>query len=177
MAAMKQPFIASILLTVVAVAVPAQAQESYTGTLTRSWQRVARLVVASAEAMPETNYAFKPSADVRTFGELLGHLADEHYMICAGAKGEKNPKEGTAFEKIASKTEMVKALNESIAYCNAVYNGLKDDAKMLQPAPSRRDTAYGSLLMNVTHDSEHYGNIVTYLRMKGIVPPSSQPTR
>ena len=180
MAAMKkQPLIASIFFLLVATAAAhAQTADSYTGTLGRSWQRVARLVVASAEAMPEANYTFKPSADVRTFGELLGHLADEHYMICAGAKGEKNPKEGTPFEKISAKADMVKALNESIAYCNAVYSAVKDDAKMLQPsAPNRRDTVYSSLLLNVTHDSEHYGNLVTYMRMKGIVPPSSQPTR
>jgi uncharacterized damage-inducible protein DinB len=72
----------------------------------------------------------------------------------------------------------VKAINDSIAYCNAVYSATKDEAKTLQPAaPNRRDTSFSSLLLNVTHDSEHYGNLVTYLRMKGIVPPSSQPTR
>jgi len=173
-------FFGATLLLLIATTTYAQtpAAESYSGTLGRSWQRIARLVAASAEAMPEAGYAFKPTADVRTFGELVGHLAEEHYMICAGAKAEKNPKEGVAFEKTTSKAELVKALGESIAYCNGVYGGIKDDAKTLQPAaPNRRDTIFSSLLMNVTHDSEHYGNIVTYLRMKGIVPPSSQPTR
>jgi|SoiMethySBSTD1v2_1073268.scaffolds.fasta_scaffold1458527_1 uncharacterized damage-inducible protein DinB len=179
MARMKS-FIVAVTLVLVASIARAQtpSAETYTGTLTRSWQRVARIVAASAEAMPEAGYSFKPSPEVRTFGELIGHLAEEHYMICAGAKGEKNPKDGVAFEKIAAKPELVKAINDSIAYCNAVYSATKDEAKTLQPAaPNRRDTSFSSLLLNVTHDSEHYGNLVTYLRMKGIVPPSSQPTR
>jgi uncharacterized damage-inducible protein DinB len=171
-----------VTVTLVLVASIAHAQtpsaDTYTGTLTRSWQRIARMVAASAEAMPEAGYSFKPSADVRTFGELIGHLAEEHYMICAGAKGEKNPKEGVAFEKIATKAEMVKAINDSITYCNVVFSSTKDEAKTLQPpTENRHDTSFSSLLLNVTHDSEHYGNLVTYLRMKGIVPPSSQPTR
>jgi uncharacterized damage-inducible protein DinB len=179
MARMKS-FIAAVTLVLVSATAHAQTPpaDTYTGTLTRSWQRIARMVAASAEAMPEASYSFKPSTDVRTFGELIGHLAEEHYMICAGAKGEKNPKEGVAFEKIAAKADMVKAINDSIAYCNAIYASTTDEAKTLQPAaPNRRDTSFSSLLMNVTHDSEHYGNLVTYLRMKGIVPPSSQPTR
>lgn len=171
--------IAFSLCTVIATAAHAQTTDSgYTATVTRSWQRVSRLVVASAEAMPDAGYAFKPTPDVRSFGELIGHLAEEHYMICAGAKGEKNPKDGTAFEKLPAKADLIKAINESIAYCNAVYAAAKDEARTTQPsAPNRRDTPFSSMLLNVTHDSEHYGNIVTYLRLKGIVPPSSQPSR
>ena len=154
------------------------AASGYSSTVAGAWNRMARLLAASAEAMPDAGYAFKPSPDVRTFGELLGHLAEEHYLFCSEVKGEKNPKEGTAFEKLPTKGELVKALAESIAYCNPVYAAARDEAKMTQPlAPNQRDTPFSNLLMNVTHDSEHYGNLVTYLRMKGIVPPSSQPSR
>lgn len=172
-------FIAAFSLALLSSSASAQtAAAGYTDTLTRSWQNISNLVAKSAEAMPESNYAFKPTPDVRSFGQLIGHLAEEHYMICAGAKGEKNPKDGVAYEKTTGKAELVKAINESIAYCNAVYNSVKDDPKTLQPAaPGRRDTPFRSLLLNVTHDSEHYGNLVTYLRINGIVPPSSQPTR
>jgi uncharacterized damage-inducible protein DinB len=152
--------------------------DGFSGTLRNSWNRVKRLVAASAEAMPEANYSYKPTQDVRSFGQLIGHLANEHYMICSGVKGEKNPQEGVDFEKTTTKADLVKALQDSNAYCDAVYAAFKDDPKNTQPsAPNRRDTPFGSLLMNVTHDSEHYGNIVTYLRMKGLVPPSSQPSR
>lgn len=177
---MKSFMLTAVVLGIAAVA-SAQtppADMGYSATLTRSWQNIASMVARSAEAMPEAHYTFKPTPDVRSFGELVGHLAEEHYMICAGAKGEANPKEGTAFEKIATKAELVKAINESIAYCNAVYAATRDEAKTTQPAaPGRRDTPFRNLLLNVTHDSEHYGNMVTYLRIKGIVPPSSQPTR
>jgi uncharacterized damage-inducible protein DinB len=93
-------------------------------------------------------------------------------------KGEANPHEKVDFEKKATKAEFVKDINESIAYCDAAYTAIKDDAKTTTPfAPNRRDTPFSSMLLNVTHDSEHYGNIITYLRLKGIVPPSSQPSR
>jgi uncharacterized damage-inducible protein DinB len=174
-----KPLIAAILVVSCSAGAFAQAPSaSYTSAVTSSWNRVKRLVTASAEAVPEASYTFKPSPDVRTFGELIGHLADDHYVFCSGVKGEKNPKQGASLEKLATKAELIKALNESIAYCDAVYAAAKDDAKLLEPAaPNRRDTPFGGLLMNVTHDSEHYGNLVTYMRMKGIVPPSSQPTR
>ena len=134
----------------------------------------------TADKMPENLYAMRPGAqtEVRTFGQLIGHLANEHYMICSGVKGEKNPQESVDYEKKTAKADLVKALQESNAYCDAVYGSLTDTPKLTQSAtPGRSDTPFGSLLMNVTHDSEHYGNIITYLRMKGLVPPSSQPTR
>src|SRR4051794_17815740 len=100
MMARMKTVIAVSLFALVAVSVHAQtADAGYTATVARSWQRVSRLVVASAEAMPDAGYAFKPTADVRSFGELIGHLAEEHYMICSGVKGEKNPKDGEALEK------------------------------------------------------------------------------
>jgi uncharacterized damage-inducible protein DinB len=177
-AAMKiTAFFTAVVLS--SAVVSAQSDDGgYTGSIRSSWNRIKRLVAASADAMPEANYSFRPTADVRTFGELIGHLANEHYMICSGVKGEKNPQEGTDYEKKTAKADLVKALQESNAYCDAVYGSLTDTPKLTQPAtPGRRDTPFGSLLMNVTHDSEHYGNIITYLRMKGLVPPSSQPTR
>lgn len=171
--------IAAVALIACTTSLAAQSSDSgYTSSLRNSWNRVKRLVLASAEAMPAEHYAFKPTPEVRSFGQLLGHLANEHYLLCSPVKGEKNPQGEVDFEKKTTKAELVKALSDSNAYCDAVYASLKDEAKNLQPtAPGRRDTPFSALLMNVTHDSEHYGNIVTYLRMKGIVPPSSQPTR
>jgi uncharacterized damage-inducible protein DinB len=130
-----------------------------------AWNRIKRLNAAAAAAMPEAAYSFKPSPDVRSFGQIIGHLANEHYTLCSEVKGEANPHKGTDFEQKTTKADLMKALNDSNAYCDAV-------------APSAKgDKAFATLLLNVTHDSEHYGNLVTYLRMKGIVPPSSQPSR
>ena len=178
-AAMKTAIFSTVVIFSATIAASQSTNDTgYTTSVRNSWNRVKRLVAASADAMPEANYSFKPSPDVRSFGELIGHLANEHYMICSGVKGEANPQKAVDFEKTTAKADLVKALQGSNAYCDAVYAALKDDAKSLQPiGEGRRDSPFSSLLMNVTHDSEHYGNIITYLRMKGLVPPSSQPSR
>jgi uncharacterized damage-inducible protein DinB len=180
---MKQPISSAIILAIAATTLAAQpaqppADSGYSAAVRARWNAIKRNVAGSAQAMPEEGFAFKPTPEVRTFGQLLGHLANEHYIFCSAMKGEKNPHESNDFEKKSTKPEFVKDINDSIAYCDAAYASMKDDAKLLAPlAPNRRDTLFGSALMNVTHDSEHYGNLVTYLRMKGIVPPSSQPSR
>ena len=158
---------------------PAPAPDnSYTASVRARWNGIKRNISRSAAAMPDAGFAFKPTPDVRSFGELLGHLANEHYIFCSEMKGEKNPYEAVDFEKKATKADFVKDIDDSIAYCDAAYAAMKDDRKATTPyAPNRRDTPFSSMLLNVTHDSEHYGNLVTYLRLKGIVPPSSQPSR
>jgi uncharacterized damage-inducible protein DinB len=163
--------------TMVSAQSPAAAG-SYTSTVRSSWNNIKHNVAASAQAMPEASYSFKPTPDVRSFAQLIGHLANEHYGLCSELKGEKNPEAGVDFEKTSAKADLVKALNESIAYCDAAYAAAKDDPATIAPfSATRPDTPFRVMLVNVTHDSEHYGNIVTYLRMKGIVPPSSQPSR
>ena len=150
----------------------------YTATVRNSWNSVKRYVAASADKMPAENYSFKPSPDVRSFGELVGHPANEHYLLCAPLKGEPNPMEKVDFEKTTAKADLVKAINDSIAYCDAAYTAAKDEPKTIaQFSATRRGTPFSTMLLNVTHDNEHYGNMITYLRMKGIVPPSSTPTR
>ena len=179
---MKNILTVTLLMTASAALASAQPQPSadsgYTGNARSRWNAIKRNIAASAQAMPDADYAYKPTPDVRSFGELIGHLANEHYEICSGLKGEKNAQEAIDYEKTTAKADLVKAINESIAYCDAGFNAWKDDAKTIAPiAPPRRDTPFSLMLLNVTHDSEHYGNIVTYLRLKGIVPPSSQPSR
>jgi uncharacterized damage-inducible protein DinB len=157
---------------------PAAADTGYTATVRNSWNSVKRYVVGSAEKMPAEHYGFKPTPEVRSFGELIGHLANEHYLLCSPLKGEANPMAKVDFEKTTGKSELVKAITESNAYCDAAYASMKDDAKTVTAfSETRRDTPFRVMLLNVTHDNEHYGNIITYLRMKGIVPPSSTPTR
>jgi uncharacterized damage-inducible protein DinB len=176
---MKRTVVFAIVMTTAAIAsAQPPADTSYTASVRTRWNAVKQNVAASAQAMPDASYSFKPTPEVRSFGELIGHLANEHYMICSSAKGEKNPEEAVDFEKTTTKAGLVKAINDSIGYCDAAYTTAKDDAAMTTPrTPNRRDTPFNGLLLNVTHDSEHYGNLVTYLRLKGIVPPSSQPSR
>ena len=167
-----------MILTAATASAQTPAAPDYTTTLKSSWNSVKRYVAASAEKMPAEQYGFKPTPEVRSFGELVGHLANEHYLLCSPLKGEANPMEKTDFEKITAKADLVKAINDSIAYCDAAYAAVKDEAKTIASiSQTRRDTPFRVMLLNVTHDNEHYGNMITYLRMKGIVPPSSTPTR
>jgi uncharacterized damage-inducible protein DinB len=172
----------AVVVAIGATVASAQSQPSadsgYTASVRSRWNAVKRNLAASAQVMPDAGFSFKPTPDVRSFGELLGHLTNEHYIFCSQMKGEPNSHEKADFEKKTTKAEFVKDLNDSIAYCDAAYTAVKDDPATVAPfAPNRRDTPFSSMLLNVTHDSEHYGNIVTYLRLKGIVPPSSAPSR
>ena len=138
------------------------------------YARVKDLYIRAAEAMPEEHYAYRPIATVRTFGEVLGHVANENYLFCANALGEKNPKEGTDYEKTTAKADMVTALRESFAYCDPAYRMAEGKAMEETTFFGNKGSRLWVLIFNVTHDSEHYGNIVTYMREKGLVPPSSQ---
>ena len=165
--------------TMLSAQTPAATDTGYTATIRGRWNAVKKNVTASAAAMPEASYGYKPTPDVRSFGELIGHLANEHYMLCSPLLGEKNPQAAVDFEKTTSKVDLIKAINDSIAYCDAAYTAAKDDPKTIAPfSATRRDTPFRVMVLNLTHDSEHYGNIVTYMRLKGIVPPSSpQPSK
>lgn len=137
------------------------------------YDRLKDLYVKSAELMPEEHYGFKPTPEVRSYGEILGHVANENYIFCAAAKGEDNPNKAD-FEKTTGKAALVVAIKESFAYCDPAY-GMPDMRAMQEVTFfGQKGSRLWVLTFNYGHDSEHYGNIVTYLRMKGLVPPSSQ---
>jgi uncharacterized damage-inducible protein DinB len=132
-------------------------------------------ITKAAEQMPEANYAFKPTPEVRSFGQILGHVADANYMFCSVASGEKPPV--TDIEKTkTTKADLQKALTDAFAYCDKVFAGMSD-TKGVEMVPffvGGQQPKLAILALNTAHDFEHYGNIVTYLRLKGLVPPSSQ---
>jgi|SRR5262245_5911004 len=139
------------------------------------WNGVKRNIKESADQMPEENYNFKPTPDVRSFGEILSHVAGASYLICAGAKGEKSPFEEDHFEKTAkTKAEIVKATNDAIAYCDGVFTALTDATAGQVPSGGGQSSRVARLVLQIGHDNEHYGNLVTYFRLKGMVPPSSK---
>lgn len=133
------------------------------------------MLLRSAEKMPEEHYNFKPTDVVRSFGQIIGHAADAQYRFCAIALGEKIP--ALAIEKTkTSKADLIAALKDAFAYCDRAYDTLTDTsgAQMLKLG-THDMPKLGVLTVNNLHSTEHYGNLVTYMRMKNIVPPTSEP--
>ena len=165
------------------IAIPTFAQTTSTadpiaGGVRQAWNNAKRNLTRSAELMPEGDYAFRPVDTVRTFGQILAHVAGANYVFCSAAKGEKSPHAEDAFEKSATtRAQIIKALNDSIAYCDSAYTAL-DDKRAGEVVELPFGMGKGSralpLMLNTGHLQEHYGNLVTYFRVKGMVPPSSQ---
>lgn len=139
----------------------------------RAYENVKDYILRSAGKMPESSYSFKPAPRVRTFGQILGHIAEEQYIFCGAAKGEE--KAADVEKTKTSKSDLLAALHDSFAYCDEVYESLTDatGSAMIQRGQSRR-TRFSLLWGNTIHDNQHYGNLVTYLRINGIVPPSTE---
>lgn len=144
-------------------------------SLTRLYEGVRRNLAESAELMPEAEYAFRPTPEVRSFGEILAHVAEAQFMYCAQAGGRANPNTETFEKTRKTKKDIVDALAASSAFCDEIYRGV-DDAGMValieEGTPGQMPKAM-PLMSNIAHDNEHYGNLVTYMRLKGIVPPST----
>jgi len=138
------------------------------------YDNIKRDIADSADAVPESEYSFKPTPQVRSFGELIGHVADVNAWYCGMANGE-NPSWSDKTEKTAkSKADLVKALKAATARCDEVIaKTTADNALSLVPAGQRDQMRIMVILDNVAHLNEHYGNIVTYMRQKGHVPPST----
>jgi uncharacterized damage-inducible protein DinB len=166
------------------LAARAQTTDAGFDSLSSSMSAVAREMHASirrnlaeaAASMPADEYSFKPTPQVRSFAELVGHVINGNNFFCAMAAGERPPLSDN-FEKVSDKQALVKAIDEVFAYCDKVYTGTTD-ANFAQPVklpgPAGRETGRGMVLMfNTTHNNEHYGNIVVYMRLKGRVPPST----
>jgi len=165
--------LAALASLVAPVFVSAQAKlDSLPEGMKSLYQSVRRNLVDAAELMPEANYTFKPTPDVRSFGEIVGHVASAQFNFCAAARGMANPNHQDN-EKLATKAALVQALKDSVAFCDPAYD--LNTSELMAPAifSGVAITKGYALTYNIAHDNEHYGNIVTYLRLKGLVPPSS----
>ncbi len=138
------------------------------------YARMKTILVSSAEKMPEENYNFKPTEAVRSYGQIVGHVADAQYNFCSLALGENNP--GLKIEQTkTTKADLVAALKDALAYCDKAYDGMTDASGIQTVKLFGMDMPkFGVLNINNAHDMEHYGNLVTYMRLKNIVPPTSE---
>ena len=146
--------------------------------LRNQWNGAKRNIQQSAELMPQATWDYRPIDGVRSFGEILAHVAGASYVICSAAKGEKTPYAEDYFEKNAKGREaIVKATADAVAYCDAAFTALTDATAgqmVSNPFGEGQVPRAQALVLQIGHDNEHYGNLVTYFRMNGIVPPSSR---
>jgi len=156
---------------------PRPSLESLSGGVMQLYQSIRRNILEAAEAMPEEHYAFRPTEDVRTFGQLVGHVANAQVNFCTAGSTETRPAMGNA-EQLTAKAELVAALKESMNLCDRVFAAASDEALHAASTFGQVPITRGyALVYNIAHDNEHYGNMVTYMRMKGLVPPSSARNR
>lgn len=168
----------TVLICIALSAASSAAENAFSTFNKATYEKVKDILLSSAEKMPEENYNFRPTDAVRSYGQIIGHLSDAEYLMCSVALGEKNPnKSGNQIEKTkTSKTELIAALKEAFAYCDKAYNGMTDASgaeivNLFGDEMPRQDV----LTVNIMHDMEHYGNLVTYMRMKNIIPRTSEP--
>ncbi len=172
------------VLILLAAAVPAAAQEPQTSaadpnssvaTAKAVWLVPRGFVLRALEQVPESLFSFKPTPDVRSLGQLFAHVADGEHLFCSLALGQPMPQPFDGVEKSKkTKAEIRQALTESKTHCDQAY--AQTDAAARTPADFFGQKANRLFLLNMNgaHDYEHYGNIVTYMRLKGLTPPSSQ---
>ncbi len=159
-------------------AAPPSAPQTFTlsGNMVRGYQNLQRNLTEAAEKMPEANYSFKPTPDVRPFGQLVAHVALSQFGTCAALKGDTaGPHKDDKEDAPRSKTELVALLKESTAYCDPLLTALKDEDMLVLTKAGQNQVAKGLFLAGTnTHGNEMYGTMAVYLRLKGIVPPTTE---
>jgi uncharacterized damage-inducible protein DinB len=158
--------------------VGAALSTSTAASVTNMHMTIRRNLIEAADAMPAAEYAFKPAPQVRSFAEVLGHVASANFLFCSMAKGEAPPSRVNFERTMTDKPGLVKALGDALSYCDGVYTETTDananrTVNIAGPGGSGQSTRALVLVFNTAHNNEHYGNVVLYLRLKGIVPPST----
>ncbi len=165
-----------VILALVAVFPRAQSANPMMDAVKAQWTPIKGYVLRTAAKVPDNVYAFRATPEVRTFAEILGHIIDAQSMFCSTASGEKGP-QFNAEKTLTTKAQLSKALDETTAFCDKVIAGMDDkkgaeNIKFFIGGSSPRALI---LSFNTGHSYEHYGNLVTYMRLNKIVPPSSEP--
>ena len=153
-------------------ALQAQTANPLIAESNRAYTAIKTNLTKAADKMSDENYNFKASPDIRTFGALIGHIADSQMRMCAQVKGEQ--KEATAASKTA-KADLVAALKASFDECDAAWDSITDANAVEMLGGRAPRSKLSALIYNTTHDNEEYGYLAVYMRLKGVVPPSSEP--
>jgi uncharacterized damage-inducible protein DinB len=162
---------------VVAAQPPAPGPVGTAAGIQRNYAQIKTFLTQSAEKMPDADYSFKPTPDIRSYGQLFGHVANAQFGQCSAVKGVANPHQGENFEQTSAKADIVKALADSFAFCDEAFSSLTDEtaAQMVSGGGRGPQVSRATALMGVlTHGNEMYGIATVYLRLKGQVPPSTE---
>lgn len=142
--------------------------------LVRGYQTLQRDLVEAAEKMPEEHFGFRPTADIKPFGQLVAHVALAQFRTCAMLKGVPNPRQDAQEKASRTKTEAISLLKASTAYCDPAVMALTDPAMTEMMTIGQIQAAKGLVPVELlTHGMEMYGTMAVYLRLKGIVPPTT----
>jgi uncharacterized damage-inducible protein DinB len=186
---MRHMIAAAVCLQILSAAAYAQTSDggfdkalspSLAATAQAMFGTIRRDLAEAAETMPAEDFGFQPTPAVRSFAQLVGHVINGNFFFCSQANGAAMPT-ATNFERVSDKPALVKGLTDALSYCDSVYKSTTDsnfnDAVTMKGFPGMNPntvtTRGAALMFNTTHDNEHYGNIVVYLRLKGKVPPST----
>ena len=173
--------VAGLMLFAVSSAAQAPTAGEKVGLATsmqRAYGTLKGNLTQAAEKMPEANYGFKPASDpdLRTYGQWIGHQADNQFTNCAILKGVPNPSPAQSNEKKMTKAELAKALADAFAFCDGAISALTDQNAMQMVKQGEGETARGGVASALlSHGLESYGIVVVYLRAKGIAPPNAAP--
>ena len=176
--------VAMLAVTVLPLSAQSPAQprppQTFPAYLQGQYATLKRNITGSAEKMPAEHFAFKPVPEVMSYAEVLTHIVETQYGYCSTVKGAANPDASLNF-KVTDKAAVGQLVKDSFAYCDDAFAAVTNEnaLEMLTrgSAPNQRQLArVNQLTQLIVHGNEHYGNLVTYMRIKGIVPPSSAPT-
>jgi uncharacterized damage-inducible protein DinB len=168
---------ATVLATVWSAAAQGQMAppKSMAEAIQRAHAAAFRNLVESAEKMPEADYSFVGAKDIRPFGGFIGHVINSSYANCARAKGEPNPNKEDFEKAPPPKAKLVEGIKAAQAYCDSVYNAQTDASINEMITQGQNQVPRGQILLgNIAHNNNEYGQVVILLRLKGIVPPTTE---
>ena len=160
----------------VAQSTPPTGQKfTLSGNLLRGHQNIQRNLLEAAEKMPDADYQFKPTPEMRPFGQLIAHVALSQFGSCSTLKGEENPRKSDKEEQTRSKADYIALLKASAEYCNAAFASVNEENVLQLTKAGQNEAARGLFVAGSNaHGNEMYGTMAVYLRLKGIVPPTTE---
>ena len=153
---------------------PTGQKLTLSGQTISAYNGIQRDLLETAELMPEADYLFKPTPDTRPFGQLISHVALTQFRTCSLLQGGPSPKAAEKEETPRSKAVLIALLKESATFCNPLVTAMTDESMVQLIKAGPVEAARGLMLIGLSvHGNEVYGTIAVYLRLKGIVPPTT----